>query len=129
MSPTTLIITEKPSVAKTIAGFINATKSENSYFTNDEYCICWAAGHLLQYDRLQEKWHNLNLPLIQTPNIIISRGKSQLVNNIKKALKTFPIKTIINCTDAGREGELIYRLIFNHCICLLYTSPSPRDRG
>ncbi len=108
-----LVIAEKPSVAKEIAHALDAGIKGNGYFTDSKnYIITWAFGHLLQIKESKEKWNLDELPLLPTYNYEpISSGKEQLkiIGDLYKKCDE-----IVIATDAGREGELIARLILNH---------------
>lgn len=117
----TLILTEKPSVAREFAATLSAKFiSGNGFIELDDYVITWAIGHLLtpydpdDYDKNLKKWDIDTLPII--PKIFkyksIPNSKKQL-DVIKSIFKRPDINRLIVATDAGREGELIARLILN----------------
>lgn len=120
----TLVIAEKPSVAKDIGKVLKATKKGDGYIYNDEYVISWAIGHLVvlynpeDYDTQLKSWNYNTLPIKPQeiklkPNI---QTKKQL-DILKKLLKDKEITNIICATDSGREGELIFRYIYEYCNC------------
>ncbi|WP_047444294.1 type IA DNA topoisomerase [Alistipes sp. ZOR0009] len=108
-----LVIAEKPSVAREIAHALGANESGNGFLTDGKnYTITWAFGHLLQIKEDKEKWTLDQLPLLPTYEYEpISSGKNQLkvISDLYKKCSE-----IVIATDAGREGELIARLILNH---------------
>lgn len=110
-----LIITEKPSQAREIAEFINATVKGDGFIKNDAYTITWAFGHLFQIDNSiipEGSWSFTNLPILPDKfNYISSKGTSGQFKIIKSLLSHS--ESVIIATDAGREGELIARLILN----------------
>ncbi len=117
----TLILTEKPSVARDFARALNISLNGKGLFEGERYVVTWAIGHLLsplnpdEYDAKWKKWSLANLPIIPTkmeyrPS---SKTKSQL-NIIKKVLSRKDIGEVIVATDAGREGELIARTILGY---------------
>jgi DNA topoisomerase-3 len=117
----TLILTEKPSVARDFANALSSKySSENGYIELDQFVISWAIGHLLtpydpeDYDKTLKKWNIETLPIIPIDFKYksISSTKSQL-EILKKIFKRSDINRLIVATDAGREGELIARLILN----------------
>jgi DNA topoisomerase III len=117
-----LIIAEKPSVAQDIVRALtpDAGKFDKSaeYFENDRYVVTSAVGHLVEiaapeaYDVKRGKWSFANLPVVP-PHFDLSpidKTKTRL-NAIVKLLKRKDVSEVINACDAGREGELIFRLI------------------
>lgn len=117
----TLIITEKPSVARDIAKVLgNFEKVENKLVSKD-YIITWAYGHLLElfephdYDPAYKFWRLGNLPIIPEEFKLkpIKKSESQL-KNILSIIKSKEVKKIVNACDAGREGELIFRNIYEY---------------
>lgn len=117
----TIILTEKPSVAREFADAL-ASKIEkfDGYLESDRFVITWAIGHLLtpydpeDYDKSLKKWSEETLPIIPLEFRYkgIRESKKQL-DNIKQLFKRKDINRLIVATDAGREGELIARLILN----------------
>lgn len=114
-----LIITEKPSVAKDIASVLKIKTKKDGYFENDTYVISWAIGHLVgllepeEYDAIYKKWEFNNLPIIpeQMQLKSIGRTKDQFTI-LKKLMKRKDVDSFICATDSGREGELIFRYIY-----------------
>lgn len=113
-----LIIAEKPSVAKDIANILKVTNKENGYYSSSEYIVTYAFGHLISLENI--KFYNEELNLSSLP-IIPDVFKLKVTNDpgIKKQLKIIKnlaskANSIINAADAGREGELIFRYIYNY---------------
>ena len=116
-----VIITEKPSVAKDISKVLNVTKKCDGYFEGPGYFITWAFGHLVQlvnpdaYDPSYKQWTMDLLPIIpetfKTEAVNDSGVKRQL-SIIMSLLNKDSVKGVVCATDAGREGELIFRHIF-----------------
>ncbi len=119
-----LVVTEKPSVAKSIAEVIDAEKREDGYLEGDEYVVSWCVGHLVElaepqaYDEKYEKWRKDDLPIIP------DNWKYQVTTSTKKQYKILKdlmeredIDSLVEATDAGREGELIFRLVYNQAKC------------
>lgn len=112
------VIAEKPSVAKDIANFLGANKSNNGYLEGNNYYVTWAYGHLVEIKDFKElgyneKWSLENLPFI--PNNLELRVKNNTgtKTQFKIVKELFNKSTSIICaTDAGREGELIFRYIY-----------------
>lgn len=114
----TLIIAEKPSVASDIAKTLGGFTKHDEYFESDEYVLSSAIGHLLEitvpdeYEVKRGKWSFANLPVIPPYFALnpISKTEARL-KVLNKLIKRKDISAIINACDAGREGELIFRLI------------------
>ena len=119
-----LVIAEKPSVARDIAGVLGAKQKGDGCLIGEDYIISWAIGHLItlanpeEYDPALKKWSRQSLPII--PGEIklapVARTKSQL-NILKKLMNSKDTDNIICATDSGREGELIFRYIYDYVKC------------
>ena len=117
----TLIIAEKPSVANDIAKALGGFTKHADYFESDEYVLSSAVGHLLEitvpeeYEVKRGKWSFANLPVIPPHFALqpISKTEARL-KVLQKLIKRKDVDTLINACDAGREGELIFRLIAQH---------------
>ncbi len=113
-----LIIAEKPSVANDIAKALGGFTKHDEYFESDEYVLSSAVGHLLEiavpeeYDVKRGKWSFTHLPVIPPYFALnpIAKTESRL-KVLNKLIKRKDVDTLINACDAGREGELIFRLI------------------
>ncbi|MEW6761313.1 MAG: DNA topoisomerase III [Pseudomonadota bacterium] len=113
-----LIIAEKPSVANDIAKTLGGFTKHDEYFESDEYILSSAVGHLLEiavpeeYDVKRGKWSFAHLPMIPPYFALnpIAKTESRL-KVLNKLIKRKDVTTLINACDAGREGELIFRLI------------------
>ena len=119
--PKALIIAEKPSVANDIAKALGGFTKHEDYFENDEYVISSAVGHLLEiaapeeFDVKRGKWSFANLPVVPPYFDLrpIVKTESRL-KVLQRLIKRKDVTTLINACDAGREGELIFRLIAQH---------------
>ncbi|MCU6434435.1 DNA topoisomerase III [Undibacterium sp. Jales W-56] len=117
----TLIIAEKPSVANDIAKTLGGFTKHDDYFESDEYVLSSAVGHLLEitvpeeYDVKRGKWSFTHLPMIPPHFALnpIAKTESRL-KVLNKLIKRKDVTALINACDAGREGELIFRLIAQH---------------
>ncbi len=117
----TLIIAEKPSVANDIAKSLGGFTKHDDYFESDDYVISSAVGHLLEikvpekYDVKRGKWSFNHLPMIPPHFDLnpISKTEARL-KTLRRLIRRKDIDTIVNACDAGREGELIFRLIAQH---------------
>jgi len=125
------IIAEKPSVAKEIAHIVGATKREEGYLQGNGYYVTWAFGHLVQPAMPEaygmKGFHAENLPVIPNPFILVPRQvkaengykpDAGVLAQIKIIGKLFDSSDrIIVATDAGREGELIFRYLYEYLGC------------
>ena len=119
-----LVICEKPSVAMSIAKVIGATGRQNGYYEGGGYIVSWCVGHLIQmasplaYDEKYSKWRLENLPIIpgKYKYEVVTATRGQF-NTLKKLMNSKEIETVINACDAGREGELIFRLVYEQSGC------------
>jgi len=113
-----LIIAEKPSVAADIARALGGFTRHGDYYESDEYVLCSAVGHLLEIKAPDDvevkrgKWSFANLPVIPPFFELqpIKKGEERL-KLLKRLIRRKDVTTLINACDAGREGELIFRLI------------------
>jgi DNA topoisomerase-3 len=120
-APMKVILTEKPSVAKDIARVLKLSDKKEGYFLGETYAVTWAFGHLVRlvdpdrYDPSFKKWFFPQLPIIpDTFQIEPSQdnGAQKQLNIIKQLFHAETTTEIICATDAGREGELIFRYIY-----------------
>jgi DNA topoisomerase-3 len=114
----TLIIAEKPSVANDIAKTLGGFTKHDEYFESDEYVLSSAVGHLLEiavpeeHDIKRGKWSFAHLPMIPPYFALNPIAKTEArLKVLNKLIKRKDVTTLINACDAGREGELIFRLI------------------
>jgi DNA topoisomerase-3 len=119
-----LVIAEKPSVAQSLAKVIGANKRQDGYLEGDGYLVSWCVGHLVElsaperYDERYAKWRLEDLPIL--PERLAVRG---LLGDYQKAVPDPEVpdgaiqtsQSLVCATDAGREGELIFRLVYNQC--------------
>ena len=119
-----LIITEKPSVARTISKVLGATARRDGYLEGGGYLISWCVGHLVElappgvYDPRLERWDRADLPILpeQWRYLVSSSTKNQF-DVLCKLMHRPDVDRIVCATDAGREGELIFRLVYQECGC------------
>lgn len=119
-----LVIAEKPSVAISIAKVIGATKKKDGYYEGNGYKVSWCVGHLIQmanpdaYDGKYAKWNISDLPIIPKEyKFEVAKATKKQFNILKKLMNDKEIDTVINACDAGREGESIFRLVYNEAKC------------
>ena len=120
----TLIIAEKPSVAQAIAAVVGSKKREDGYLSGPQYLVSWCVGHLVElapphaYQESYKTWRAEDLPIVPDEWKYEAHINTEKQLNLLKHLMNLPeVKTIICATDAGREGELIFRLVYNYCHC------------
>ncbi|POS00914.1 DNA topoisomerase-3 [Flavobacterium croceum DSM 17960] len=116
------VLAEKPSVAREIAQFLGANSKEDGYFKGNNYQVTWAFGHLVQIQPMEKlgytgKWTLSSLPFFPDSFTLEPRDSSVLkqIQVIDSLFTTSD--TIICATDAGREGELIFRYIYDYLQC------------
>lgn len=119
-----LVIAEKPSVARDIANVLGCKSKGDGFLYNNNYMVSWAVGHLVtlcepdEYDPAYKKWRMETLPII--PKDIKTKPIRNTVsqyNILKKLMNSKDVDSIICATDSGREGELIFRYIYNLVGC------------
>lgn len=117
-----LVIAEKPSVARDIAKVLKSTQKGEGYLYGDRYIISWAVGHLVtlcepeDYNNSYKKWKRSELPIIPTDIKLkaVDKTKPQL-KILYNLINREDVKSLICATDSGREGELIFRYIYEIC--------------
>ena len=119
-----LVIAEKPSVAISIAKVIGATKKKYGYYEGNGYRVSWCVGHLIKmanpesYDEKYAKWNMADLPIIPKEyKYEIAKSTKKQFTILKKLMNDKDIDIVINACDAGREGEAIFRLVYNQANC------------
>ena len=119
-----LVIAEKPSVARDIARVLGAGQKGNGCLEGREYVVTWALGHLVtladpeEYDKKYMKWEMSTLPMMpEQMKLVVIRQTSRQYQAVKTQLFRNDIKDIIIATDAGREGELVARWILEKAGC------------
>lgn len=119
-----LVIAEKPSVAISIAKVIGANKKKDGYYEGNGYSVSWCVGHLIQmanpdaYDEKYAKWNITDLPIIPSDyKYEVAKATKKQFNILKKLMNNKEIDMVINACDAGREGESIFRLVYNEAKC------------
>ena len=119
-----LVIAEKPSVAISIAKVIGANKKKDGYYEGNGYRVSWCVGHLIQmanpdvYDEKYAKWNMADLPIIPSDyKYEVAKSTRKQFNILKKLMNDKEIDAVINACDAGREGEAIFRFVYNEAKC------------
>ena len=119
-----LVIAEKPSVARDIARVLGANQKNGGILEGKNYVVTWALGHLVtladpeEYDRKYEKWEMATLPMLpKEMKLVVIRQTGRQFSIVKTQLFRKDIGEIIIATDAGREGELVARWILEKAGC------------
>ncbi len=119
-----LVIAEKPSVAMSIAKVLGVKNKQNGYMEGNGYIISWCVGHLVGlvspeiYDEKYKRWNIEDLPIFpkEFKHYVLPKVKKQF-SILKILMKRKDINEVINACDAGREGELIFRLVYKQAKC------------
>ncbi len=114
-----LIITEKPSVSQAIASVLGVKNRKNGYWEGEHYIVSWCLGHLVAlaqaevYDPRFAKWNREDLPIFPQPwQTTVLPGTKKQFDVLQRLLNDSSVDRVICATDAGREGELIFRLVY-----------------
>ena len=119
-----LVIAEKPSVGVALAKVIGANQRRDGYFEGNGYIVSWCVGHLVRmanpdkYDEKYAKWKIEDLPIFPEEYLyeLNPKTKKQFAL-LKKLMQDKNVDTVINACDAGREGESIFRLVYQQAKC------------
>ena len=119
-----LIIAEKRSVAASIASALGAASRADGFYEGNDLLVSWCVGHLVSpmdaagYDPRFRKWHFEDLPILPEPfRYVLAPGKEAAFENLRTLMHRPDVDTVINACDAGREGELIFRLVYELAEC------------
>ena len=114
-----LIIAEKPSMGRDIAQALGVTQRHEGYLSGNGYIVTWAVGHLIElaepnaYDPQLEKWSLSSLPFIpESFKYTLNPKTATQFKLIKTLMNDNRVQSLVNCCDSGREGELIFHLIY-----------------
>ena len=114
-----LVITEKPSVAKSISAVLGADKRRDGYCEGGNFLVSWCFGHLAElasaevYDEAYARWSREQLPIIpESWQYSVGRDKKKQLDLLTELMRRSDVTEIINACDAGREGELIFRTVY-----------------
>jgi len=120
----TLVIAEKPSVAATIAAALGATEKKDGYIKGNGYLVSWCVGHLVQlaeaaaYGEQYKKWSYDSLPILpQEWQYTVAADKGKQFKILKDLMHRADVSEVVNACDAGREGELIFRFVYEVAGC------------
>ena len=120
----TLIIAEKPSVAATIAAALGAKEKKDGYIAGNGCLVSWCVGHLVQlaeaaaYGEQYKKWSYDSLPILpQEWQYAVASDKGKQFKILKDLMHRADVSEVVNACDAGREGELIFRFVYDVAGC------------
>ena len=119
-----LVLAEKPSVAMSLSKVIGANQRGDGYMEGNGYLVSWCVGHLVElsqpeaYDEKYAKWRYDDLPILPEHwQYQVSTSTKKQFGILKKLMQRKDVESLICATDAGREGELIFRLVYHQCGC------------
>ena len=119
-----LVIAEKPSVAMALASVLGARTRKDGYVEGNGYIVSWCVGHLVglcdasEYDEKYKKWRYDDLPIVpECWKHRVLEGTKKQFGILKKLMRDSEVDEVICATDAGREGELIFRLVYEQAGC------------
>ena len=119
-----MIVTEKPSVAMSYAKVLGVQGRQDGYLEGSGYIVSWCIGHLVElappstYDEKYVKWNVADLPILpQRWQYLVSASTKKQFGILKKLMHRADVESIICATDSGREGELIFRLVYEQAGC------------
>ena len=119
-----LVIAEKPSVAMSLAAVLGATERKDGYLEGSGYLVSWCVGHLLElaqpeaYKEQYAKWRYEDLPILpENWKYEVPKDKKTQLALLCRLMKDNRVDSVVCATDAGREGELIFRLVYEYAGC------------
>ena len=119
-----LVLAEKPSVAMSLSKVIGANQRGDGYMEGNGYLVSWCVGHLVElsqpeaYDEKYAKWRYDDLPILPEHwQYQVSASTKKQFGILKKLMQRKDVESLVCATDAGREGELIFRLVYHQCSC------------
>ena len=119
-----LVIAEKPSVAQSLAAVLGAGKRGQGYLEGNGYLVSWCVGHLVglaaadAYDPKYSRWCYEDLPIIPEKwKYAVAPDKKEQYEALVSLMNRPDVTSLVCATDAGREGELIFRLVYDHADC------------
>ena len=119
-----LVIAEKPSVAQTIAAALGIKGKQDGYIEGGGYLISWCVGHLVQlaeaaaYGEQYKKWSFESLPILPEEwQYAVDPDKGKQFKTLKELMHRADVSEVVNACDAGREGELIFRFVYEAAGC------------
>lgn len=119
-----LVVCEKPSVAQSISKVLGAIKGGDGFLEGGGYIVSWCIGHLVElaqpesYEERYAKWRKDDLPILpHSWKYQVTAATKKQFSILKKLMLRPDVESLVCATDAGREGELIFRLVYHQCGC------------
>ncbi|MEY8430404.1 DNA topoisomerase 3 [Lachnospiraceae bacterium 48-42] len=119
-----LVIAEKPSVAMSLAAVLGANEKKDGYMEGGGYLVSWCVGHLLElaqpeaYGEQYARWRYGDLPILPEEwKYEVPKDKKKHLDLLCRLMKDKRVESVVCATDAGREGELIFRLVYEYAGC------------
>ncbi|MDR3278049.1 MAG: DNA topoisomerase III, partial [Oscillospiraceae bacterium] len=119
-----LIIAEKPSAAASISAVLGCSDRKDGFFIGGGWIVSWCYGHLVElaapgaYGEAYKRWNRAALPILpETWKYAASKGRKKQLDALRALMNRADVNTVVNACDAGREGELIFRLVYDYCKC------------
>ena len=119
-----LVIAEKPSVAMALAAVLGADEKKDGYLEGGGYLVSWCVGHLLElaqpeaYGEQYARWRYGDLPILPDEwKYEVPKDKKKQLDLLCRLMKDKRVDSVVCATDAGREGELIFRLVYEYAGC------------
>ena len=119
-----LVIAEKPSVAMSLAAVLGANEKKDGYIEGGGYLVSWCVGHLLElaqpeaYGERYARWRYGDLPILPEEwKYEVPKDKKKQLDLLCRLMKDKRVESVVCATDAGREGELIFRLVYEYAGC------------
>ena len=119
-----LVIAEKPSVAMSLAAVLGANEKKDGYMEGGGYLVSWCVGHLLElaqpeaYGEQYARWRYGDLPILPEEwKYAVPKDKKKQLDLLCRLMKDKRVESVVCATDAGREGELIFRLVYQYAGC------------
>lgn len=124
MSQHKLVIAEKPSVAGAIAAALGAKERKDGCICGNGWVVTWCVGHLVElaqasaYDERYARWRREDLPILPKYwRYAAAQDKKKQLDILRRLMNDITVASVVCATDAGREGELIFRLVYDYCKC------------
>lgn len=119
-----LVIAEKPSVAQALAAVLGAKMKKDGYLEGNGWLVSWCIGHLIElaqpeaYDEKYAKWNYSDLPILPASwKYEVPKDKKKQLATLRRLMNDKRVSAVVCATDAGREGELIFRLVYQQAEC------------
>lgn len=115
-----LVIAEKPSVAQSLAAVLGAKEKKDGYMEGNGWLVSWCVGHLMEmaqpeaYGEQYAKWRYDDLPILPDQwKYEVAKDKKKQLDILRRLMDEKRVDSVVCATDAGREGELIFRLVYS----------------